>query len=66
MSAQLHHFTEDCVECGKVIAIGDEFFMRNDPHDGTNPNQLAAALEALTYDAVCRSCGERQLRQDAN
>jgi hypothetical protein len=66
MLAQSDYFPEECVECGQTIGIGDEFFMRNNLDDGANKSPLAAALEALTYDAVCRACGESQLGHDAN
>jgi hypothetical protein len=66
MVATANYAAEECEECGITIAVGDTYFMRNEVDDGTQDDPLVAALTALTYDAICQSCGEGQLRKDAN
>lgn len=52
----------ECIDCGRLIRHGrDRYFQRNDLGDGTQADRLAALLLALTYDAVCGDCGDRQI-----
>jgi hypothetical protein len=53
---------EPCADCGQPIRHGlDRYFQRNDATDGSEPDETAALLMALTFDFVCGPCGDAAL-----